>query len=133
MNIKDMTTDQIKACLFVHDETRRNFEETSAKLREAGIDEGYIRVLDMEPFAYEWADDLRDELKRREELEGVMQAIYLNNYPDPSSDRIQPLTERAQWEQDQVRRQAEAVISFLKPEPLAQWEIDLLNSGTEEK
>lgn len=47
-------------------------------------------------------------------LEDVRQAIYVNCYPDPTSERIQPLSERAQWEQAQVTRQAEAVLALFK-------------------
>lgn len=37
----------------------------------------------------------------REEL---ADRIYREQYPDPTSPRIQPLAERAQWEQDMIYR-----------------------------
>ncbi|UDL16653.1 hypothetical protein SEA_ATUIN_260 [Arthrobacter phage Atuin] len=130
MNTNDMTTEQIKACLTVHDATKASFRETAAKLREAGVDEGYIHVLDMPAQSYEWAEELREELEKREKLEGVMDAIYKNQFPNPRDRNIRPLTECPKWEQDMIRSQAEAVLTFLKgPEPLAQWEIELLESG----
>lgn len=136
MQINDMTTDQIKASIFVHDETRRNYLETRAKLEKAGVDEEFIRMLDMSSRSYEWAELLDAELKRREELDEVANLIYLNMFTTPTSSDIVPLKDHhREWERNMIYRQAEAVVGYYrtKNEPLAQWEIDLLESGKDEK
>jgi len=45
-------------------------------------------------------------------IEAVEDAIYRNSYAEPDSPRIQPLHERASWEQETVRKQALAVMSL---------------------
>lgn len=131
-----MTTDQIKACLFIYDETLANERENRIKLRALGLDEGVLRMYEMHHSSVEWADTLREELKGRDELDAVANLIYLNMFSDPTSSRIVPLKDHHRdWEKEMIYRQAEAVVGYYrtKNEPLAQWEIDLLNSGKDEK
>lgn len=130
-----MTTDQIKALLAVYEVTLKAEKENRVKMHALGVEEDFIRMYEMSPYAAEWFESLEEELKRRDEIEAVSQLIYRNCYFDPDSPKIQPLSERSQWEQVQIKKQAEAVIGYFnrKHEPLAQWEIDLLNSGKDEK
>lgn len=131
-----MTTDQITAALAVYDATLKAERENRIKLRAIGLDEGVLRMYEMHHSSVEWADSLRDELKRRDELDEVANLIYLNMFTTPTSSNIVPLKDhRNDWERDMIYRQAEAVVGYYrtKNEPLAQWEIDLLNSGKDEK
>ena len=46
--------------------------------------------------------------------EEVADLLYRNQYPDPASPGIQPLAERAQWEQEMIYRGADAVMGLLE-------------------
>lgn len=58
-----------------------------------------------------------NEAAEREEL---AQIVYLSTYPDPTSTRIQPLDERAKWEQNSHRGAADAILTagYRKPKVL---------------
>jgi hypothetical protein len=47
---------------------------------------------------------------KEEMLQELEQIIYRGQYPDPTSDRIAPLSERPTWEQEMVRKQAQTIL-----------------------
>jgi hypothetical protein len=49
--------------------------------------------------------------KLRDPREILADIIYRNSYPDPTSPRIQPLAERARWEQEMVYRTVDSIIA----------------------
>jgi hypothetical protein len=136
MELKSMTTDQIKALHSVYEATLKAENKNRIIMREHEIEENIIRMYEMSPYAHEWFESLEEELKRRDEVEAVAELIYKNMFSNPDSANIDPLSDhRNDWERDMIYRQAKAVIGYYKTkdEPLAQWEIDLLESGKDEK
>lgn len=60
-------------------------------------------------------------MNARDELAEI---IYRADYNDPSSTRIEPLSNRAQWEIDAIYRAADAILAagYVKlPEPEIEW------------
>jgi hypothetical protein len=49
-------------------------------------------------------------MEQEQMLEELQEMIYRNHYPDPESDRIQPLSERPKWEQELVLKTAAAIL-----------------------
>ena len=60
--------------------------------------------------------------------EEVADLLYRNEYPDPASPGIQPLAERAQWEQDMIYRGADAVMGLLAEA----WEVGVIHGHNAE-